>query len=71
MSKINHVRSIMMGKCRAIKLAVNKLKDIVANVKEFSPDDKVLVKIVLDNLFIEIRRAIKTVKETGKLKKRS
>jgi len=72
MLKVNNnniiVRRDAMRKCRAIKLAFNKFKDAVTNIKKFNADDEALVRLVLENLLTEVRRATKAIEELGKKK---
>lgn len=70
MSKTNNnninIRRGMMRKCRAIKLAVNKFRDAVADIKKFSAEDKILIRIVLDNLLAEVRSSTEVMKRMSK-----
>lgn len=61
-----YVRCNIMRKCRAIKSAFNKFKDIVSKIKKFSADDEAVIRLTLDNLLTEVRTATEVIKERGK-----
>lgn len=59
-----YIRYNIMRKCRAVKLAFNKFKVAVSNIKTFDTDDDALIKLTLDNLLTEIRTATEIIKKT-------
>lgn len=61
-----YIRCNTMRKCRAVKLAFNKFKVAVSNIKTFDTDDDALIKLTLDNLLTEIRTATEIIKAKGK-----
>lgn len=61
----NNIRNSVMRRCRAVNSVFSKFKDAVANIKKFSADDEILVKLTLDNLLTEIRTATEVMKEAS------
>lgn len=61
-----YTKFVLVQKSQMLQLAFNEFKKAINKIKIFNTDDKMLIKLTLDNLLAEIKTATKVVEGRNK-----